>query len=164
MEITESINKKKFKYQGADPSIVMQVIEAKVPDTAKDFIKNELLAPMGIHNYSWQEDTSALPKSAAGSSLRSRDMLKMGILVLNQGQWQGKQLIYAEFVATATESSGPNPNRGYGYFWWTHEAKVGNKTFICKSGRGAGGQLILIFPEIDLIKIGKPPALPDGPL
>jgi CubicO group peptidase (beta-lactamase class C family) len=153
MELTAPIdhNKKEFKYQGSDPSITMQVIEAKVPGTSKNFIKNELLAPMGIDNYGWQEDTSCLPKSAAGSSWRSRDMLKMGILVLDKGKWQGKQHIPAEFVELATSSIDTNPNRGYGYFWWTHQAKVGNKTYICNSGRGAGGQFILMFPEIDLI-------------
>jgi CubicO group peptidase (beta-lactamase class C family) len=62
---------RKFKYQPADTAIAMQVLEAVVPGSAKDFIANELLAPMGIVDYAWQADLSGLPKSAAGSSFRS---------------------------------------------------------------------------------------------
>lgn len=53
----------------------------------------------------WESTTitgSRLPKSAAGSSILSRDMLKMGLLVPNNGKWNGKQLIPAEFVKQAT--------------------------------------------------------------
>ena len=82
---------RKFKYQASDPALAMQVLEAKVPGSAKDFIRDELLGPMGINSYHWQADTSGLPKSAAGSSFRSRDMLKMGMLVLDKGKWQGCQ-------------------------------------------------------------------------
>ncbi|MHC4925557.1 MAG: serine hydrolase, partial [Planctomycetota bacterium] len=73
---------REYKYQGSDPSITMQVVEAVVPGTARDFIETELLAKMGITNFAWQDDVSGLPKSAAGSSMRSRDMLKWGMVVM----------------------------------------------------------------------------------
>jgi CubicO group peptidase (beta-lactamase class C family) len=114
----------------------------------------EVLNKMGITNFGWQEDVSGLPKSAAGSSMRSRDMLKWGMLVMNNGQWNGEQLVPAEFVEKATDRIHTNPqDTSYGYFWWRHDAPVGDKTYDCKSGRGAGGQFILMFPELDLIGI-----------
>jgi len=153
MEISHPIDNqnKTFKYQGSDPSITMQTIEAVVPGTAKDFLKNDFLKKMGITNYGWQEDTSKLPKSAAGSSLRSRDMLKMGMLILQKGKWKGEQLVPAEFIEKATGPIDVNKNRTYGYFWWGHDAKVGEQTYHCISGRGAGGQFIMIYEELDLI-------------
>ena len=147
-----SPNYKKFKYQAADPCITMQVVESVVPGSAKDFIKNEFLGKMGITNYGWQEDISGLPKSAAGSSIRSRDMIKMGMLVLNKGKWHGEQLIPEKYVEIATspltESWGGNC---YGYFWWVSKYYINGKTYLCKAGRGAGGQFIFMFPEIELI-------------
>jgi CubicO group peptidase (beta-lactamase class C family) len=142
-----------FKYQGADPSIAMQILEVKVPGSAEDFIRDELLKPMGITNYSWQEDVSGLPKSAAGSSICSRDMLKFGMLMMNKGVFNDQPLIDPEFIEIATSALDKNPNRTYGYFWWGHEVKVGSKTYLCTSGRGAGGQLILIFPQLELILV-----------
>lgn len=145
---------REFKYQGADPSMTMQVLEAVVPGSASDFIKTELLGRMGIHHFAWQDDVSGLPKSAAGSSLRSRDMLKWGILVSHGGRWNDEQLISPEFVKRATDRIHTN-KRGtsYGYFWWRHNVNVRGRKFDCISGRGAGGQFILLFPELDLIGV-----------
>ena len=143
-----------FKYQGSDPSITMQVLEAVVPGSARDFIKTELLGQMGITNFAWQDDVSGLPKSAAGSSMRSRDMLKWGMLVTSGGKWDGEQLIPKDFVEQATGRLHTNPQEtSYGYFWWRHDMKVGERKFDCKSGRGAGGQFILMLPELKLIAV-----------
>ena len=145
---------KSYKYQGSDPSIAMQVLEAVVPGSARQFIETELLAKLGITNFAWQDDVSGLPKSAAGSSMRSRDMLKWGMLVSNAGKWNGEQLIPTDFVRQATDRLNTNPQgTSYGYFWWRHNMQVGNRMYDCQSGRGAGGQFILMLPELDLIII-----------
>lgn len=156
MELSEPITKESkatFKYQPADTAITMQVLEAVVPRTAKDFIQNELLEKMGINNYAWQTDVSGLPQSYAHSSFLSRDMVKMGILVLQDGKWNGKQLIPAEFLERATAPLDVNEVRTYGYFWWGHDVKIADKKYKCVSARGSGGQFILIFPELDLILV-----------
>ncbi|MCH2204322.1 MAG: serine hydrolase [Lentisphaerales bacterium] len=146
--------KQVYKYQGSDPSITMQVLEAVVPGSAKDFIKNELLDKLGIETFGWQEDISGLPKAAAGSSMKSRDMLKWGMLVMNKGKWQGEQLIPAEFIKLATSKINTNKaGTSYGYFWWRHNMDVNGKKVDCKSGRGAGGQFILMFEELDLLVV-----------
>ncbi|MFP6904721.1 MAG: serine hydrolase, partial [Verrucomicrobiota bacterium] len=143
-----------FKYQGSDPSITMQVLEAVVPGSARAFIEKEVLAKMGINHFAWQDDISGLPKSAAGSSMRSRDMLKWGMLVMNKGMWNGQQLIPAAFVELATARIHTNPKgSSYRYFWWRHDMKVGEGTYDCTSGRGAGGQFILLLPQLDLIVV-----------
>ena len=143
-----------FKYQASDPSITMQVVEAVVPGSARDFIDKELLGAMGIRNYAWQDDISGLPKSAAGSSIRSRDMIKMGHLVLNQGKWKGKQLIPAEFVEKAISPIVQTYGTSYyGYFWWSQEVEVNGKVYQCKQGRGAGGQFLYMIPELELVAV-----------
>lgn len=145
---------REFKYQGSDPSMTMQVLEAVVPGTAKDFIKAQLLSKLGITNFAWQDDVSGLPKSAAGSSMLSRDMLKWGMLVADGGRWNGEQLIPAEFIQHATDRLHTNPQgTSYGYFWWRHDMQVGERRLDCKSGRGAGGQFILMLPELKLIAV-----------
>ena len=141
-----------FKYQSADTVLTMQVLESVVPGSAEDFIRNQLLKPMGIINYGWQEDLSGFPKSAAGSSVLSRDMIKMGLLTLNQGIWHEKQHLPKEFIKQATSPLvQTSPTNSYGYFWWSQVRKVGEKKYPCIQGRGAGGQFIFVFPTIDLV-------------
>ena len=143
-----------YKYQGSDPSITMQVIEAVVPGTAREFIETELLGKLGIDSFGWQEDVSGLPKSAAGSSMRSRDMVKWGLLLRNEGRWNDEVLIPAAFVKRATDRLHTNPQgTSYGFFWWRHDMEVEGRSYDCISGRGAGGQFLLVFPEIDLIAV-----------
>ncbi|MEO1997406.1 MAG: serine hydrolase, partial [Planctomycetaceae bacterium] len=145
---------KRYKYQGTDPSIVMQVIEAVVPGSAEDFIRTEMLDKLGIKTFVWQPDVSGLPKSAAGSSMRSRDMLKFGIVIADQGKWQGEQLFPAQYIRDAVGPLYTNPvGHTYGYFWWGSTMKVGETEHHCISGRGAGGQFILVIPTSDLIVI-----------
>ena len=143
---------RQYKYQSSDPSIVMQVIETAVPGTSREFINRELLKPLGISNFGWQDDVSGLPKSAAGSSMRSRDMIKWGMLVQNGGEWDGEQLIPADFIQKATSRIHTNPQEtSYGFFWWRNSVDVNGKTYDMKSGRGASGQFIMMIDELNLI-------------
>ncbi len=140
-----------FKYQEPDTAIAMQVLSAVAPGGAEEFIKNELLKPMSITQYHWESAISGLPKSAAGSSLLSRDMLKFGQLILNKGKWQGQQLIPEAYLARATTPS--QVNEHYGFFWWVDDFTVGGKNYHSFQGRGAGGQFIFMFPELDLVAV-----------
>ncbi len=153
-----------FKYQ-FDPILVMEVIEAVVPGTAKDFIKNELLDRLGITNYSWETDISGLPKSGSRSSMTSRDMAKWGILAMNKGKWNGEQLVPEAFVTKAVHrivrqsddenfiDQGSISNVGYGYFWWQADMNVGDSSYFSTSAQGGSGQTIILIEELDLIVI-----------
>jgi CubicO group peptidase (beta-lactamase class C family) len=146
--------KGEFKYQGTDPMLVMQVVEAVVPGTAEDFIEKEVLGRLGISNYAWQPDLSGLPKAAAGSSLRSRDMLKLGLLVADRGKWNGEQLWPEAFIDKAVSPIYANKaGHTYGYFWWGNELEIDGRKHRCISARGAGGQFIFILPTLDLIVV-----------
>ncbi len=156
LSLTAPVTKesKAYKYQSTDPSLVMQVVEAVVPGTAKEFIKKEILTPMGITQYFWQPDISGLPKSAAGSSFRSRDMLKFGLLVANEGQWGGKQLWSKAFLSKAVSGIYTNAiKHTYGYFWWGNTMTVNGKGYRCVSGRGAGGQFIFVLPKLEMVVV-----------
>jgi CubicO group peptidase (beta-lactamase class C family) len=144
---------REFKYQEADPSMTMQVLEARVPGGARAFIEKELFGKLGITSFAWETDISGLPKAAAGSSVRSRDMVKWGMLVLNCGMWNGEQLIPKAFVEKATSRIYVTNKQGtsYGYFWWRQPVEAAGKTYDQKSGRGAGGQFIQMYPELELI-------------
>ncbi len=155
---------KSFKY-GTGPRLVMQVIEAAVPGTAKEFIKNELLDKMGISNYRWRTAASGLPEAGWRVSMTSRAMVKWGTLAINKGKWKGEQLVPAAFIARATSkivrhSDDENfldidnvTNTGYGYFWWQADLSTGDKSYLSKAARGGGGQFIIVIEELDLVVV-----------
>ena len=145
---------REFRYQAADPALIMQVLETVVPGSAEEFIQKELMGRMGITEYAWQEDTSGLPKSAAGSSFRSRDMLKIGMLIRDKGKWQGEQLIPQAFMERAVTpiTLGWGTNY-YGYFCWHRTLKHGEEEYPSIELRGALGQFVFIFPKQDVIVV-----------
>ncbi len=145
---------REFKYQGIDPAMTMHVLEAVVPGSADNFLEKELLEKLKITQFHWPDDINGLPKSAAGSSMRSRDMMKWGLLVRQHGQYNGEQLIPPEFMKQATSPlCEPSETNSYGFFFWQNNAEVGETKIECITCRGAGGQFIFFFPKRDVIAV-----------
>jgi len=143
---------RQFKYQEPDTAIAMQVLNALAPGGAEEFIRTELLGRMGITQYHWESAISGLPKSAAGSAVLSRDMIKFGMLILNKGRWRDQQLIPEAYITRATSPNIHSYGTAYyGFFIWSEDFQVGDKTYRAVEGRGAGGQFIFMFPELDLV-------------
>lgn len=157
--------KSKTFYYDIGPQLIMQVIDAVVPDTAESFIKNELLGKMGISNFDWKIAASGLPESIWKSSLTSRDMAKIGLLVANKGKWNNKQLVPESFINKAVSRivntgdeeifGGGNSvsNQGYGYYWWSSDLKHNDKSYYSVSAQGGGGEYIVWIEELALLVI-----------
>lgn len=154
-----------FLYQGSDPSMVMQVLEAVVPGSAKEFIEQELLAKLNITTFDWKNDVSGLPSAGSGSDMTSRNMLKWGMLVKNKGKWQGEQLVPEAYLTVGTNkvihiepediffTNDIVTNPGYGYFWWQADLMHDGKRYLSRSAQGGGGQYIILIDELDLIVV-----------
>ena len=153
-----------FNY-GIGPQFVMQVIDAVVPGGARAFVTNEVFGKLGITNYGWRTAPSGLPVSGSGVSVTSRDMLKMGMLVINDGVWEGEQLISKAYLDKATRRqimTGDDDiygggdlvsKQGYGFFWWGTELRYGDKQYYTFSAQGGGGMYIIVIKELDLIVV-----------
>ena len=155
-----------FKY-GIGPLLIMHVVEAVVPGSAKDFIKRELLDKLDITNYRWMTNgASGLPEAGWRTSMTSRDMLKWGMLIRNKGKWQGEQLVPAEFINNATMRqvyTGDEDIHFGGKMTCLTKAtaisgggtdlKVDGKSIYNTTAQGGNGQLIMFVEELDLIVV-----------
>ena len=86
--------------------------------------------------------------------LAPRDMAKLGLLYLENGQWDGQQLLPEDFVAASGEIQSHltidhegNPASGYGYQTWIYPY------LDAYGARGSGGQRILVVPSRELVII-----------
>ena len=145
-----------YKYGNYNPMLVMAVLDAVVPGSAQTFIKSELLDKLNIRQYTWQDHVSGLPQAGWMVSLTSRDMIKLGNIVAQNGMWQGTQFIHPEYLKQAT-SSLVQPTEDwmpaeyrYGYFWYTQPINLNNKTLDITLAWGGGGQRIIAVPELEL--------------
>jgi CubicO group peptidase (beta-lactamase class C family) len=99
----------------------------------------------------WPRDPQGYHYGGAVLKLPARDLAKLGYLYLNGGQWDGTQVVPADYVAASIRpQSDPSQGPGdYGYQWWiTNE--TGHDSF---QAVGFGGQLIQVIPDLDLVVV-----------
>ena len=107
-----------------------------------------LFEPLRITNFNWDRDADGIPIGGWGLQLTPREMAKLGYLFLNEGQWDGKTILPASWVAASTAS---HANRGdkkeYGYLWWVDPQ---GKWY---AALGRAGQHIFVYPAENLVVI-----------
>jgi len=139
----------RWTYSGGDVALVGAIISKVTGRPLEDFAPERLFEPMGIA-FEWSKNRG-VPRAASGLRLTPRDMAKLGRLVLNEGAWQGRQLIPRDWIESATSakidiSTEEFPDRAYGYLWW-----LGTAEPATIGGFGNGGQRIWIVPEHDVV-------------
>jgi len=117
-----------------------------------EFLRKECLDEIGFSKEAYMMKEPG-GRSHAGSGLvcTLRDMLKVTSLIASKGNFEGKQLIPADYLSEATSfqtstalQGNLDEQYGYGYYFWRTR-----KEGYCMYGMG--GQLALVFPEKDLI-------------
>lgn len=116
------------------------------------FAEKYLFKPLGISNVSW-EHTSKKEIIPSGKRLymTSRDMAKIGQLVLNKGKWNDKQVVSEKWIEESTTPKIKITGIDYGYLWWNIPFE--EKEIISKVATGNGGQYILVFPKLDMVAV-----------
>jgi len=142
-----------YKYQGVNPEIIVQILKNTTGKDMKDYVDEYLFKPLGIKDYSFDKSPNGLTKAAAGMKLRSRDMLKIGILALQLGKYNGQQIISKNWVKKANDSYVDNGKHKYGYFWWTHYVDYKGTSYKINSCRGALGQFIYVIPQCNAVAV-----------
>lgn len=84
-----------------------------------------------------------------GFIINSRDMARFGYLFLRRGNWKGKQLLSEKWVEMSTTPASIKSD--YGYLWWLKKWPDSKSTSF--SARGAGGNVIWVDPDRDLVVV-----------
>jgi hypothetical protein len=115
-----------------------------------EYLRPRLFGPLGIGPVGWQTWPPGRQQGFSGLFARTEDIAKLGLLYLQGGRWQGRQLLPADWVAQATAKQVDNPDRenpdwrqGYGFQFWM--ARHGYR------GDGAFGQFCVVLPEQDTV-------------
>jgi CubicO group peptidase (beta-lactamase class C family) len=144
---------KTFYYDSGLPHLMSAIIQKTSGQTLEAYAKTNLFGPLGITDYVWQSDPGGITTGNSGLILRPRDIAKLGYLYLHDGQWNGKQIVPAEWVQNSTskhmETKGlmnAAEDDGYGYFWWID-------SFGGYSAHGFGGQYIFVLPRSDMVVV-----------
>lgn len=140
-----------FLYNTPATYMCSAIVQKATGEKIIDYLRPRLFEPLGIENPSWSESDQGICHGGFGLNIRTRDIAHFGQMLLQQGEWNGRQLVPAEWVELATArqvSNGSNPNndwnQGYGFQFWRcrHNAYRGD---------GAFGQFCIVMPQQDAV-------------
>lgn len=139
-----------MSYCTAGAATVAEIVRLATNSNVDEFLKKNLLAPLGIEDYKLHHTPAGILNTAGGSEYRSRDFLKIIQMCLQNGQWNEKQILSSDWLKKATT---PKVNAwegmDYGYLFWLRSYGP-DKGVQCYAMAGNGGNKVLAFPELNL--------------
>jgi CubicO group peptidase (beta-lactamase class C family) len=139
-----------FAYSQPCTYTLASIIQRNAGMPLTRYLRPRLFDPLGIGHVGWHTFPPGREQGFSGLHARTEDIAKLGLLYLQRGQWEGAQLIRAEWAAEATSKqvanpAEPNPDwrQGYGFQFWM--SRHGYR------GDGAFGQFCVVVPEQDAV-------------
>ena len=151
-----------FQYSNFTSNWLGILISRACNTDLKSFGDRNLFSPLNIEVGNWKKDWDGYYIGCSDLEITARDMAKFGLLYLNKGKYEGKQLVPAEWVNKSLQRYSEDINSagiesgkvgryfydiGYGYQWWS--AAVGKIHF--NFAWGHGGQLIILVNELNMV-------------
>ncbi|MDZ5456104.1 serine hydrolase domain-containing protein [Azohydromonas lata] len=131
-----------FEYTDINPVIAAAMLSAGAGMPVEQYARRALFEPLGMVNAAWERaDDTGLVSSGWGLRLRPMDMAKIGQLVLDQGRWQGRQLVPQAWIQQMTT---PHAAPDFGYYWWVNHIVRGEPEV---DAMGFKGQFIAVLPQ-----------------
>ncbi|MEM6377883.1 MAG: serine hydrolase, partial [Bacteroidota bacterium] len=124
----------KWVYADIHPVLISLIIEEITGKSLKEYAQEKLFAPIGITEVYWYTNANKQTGAAGNLYFSTVDFAKLGVLVLNEGQWQGKQIIDRNFAQQILhEKNYQLPEEwsfadSYGLLWYKAQRTYGNKT------------------------------------
>ena len=156
-----------FLYSNWDFNALGTIFEQETGQNLYDALERDLVRPIGMQefNRSTHRRTGDGMQSmhlAYHMNFSTRDMARIGYLMLREGNWNGQQIVPRDWtkrivsvITPVTEMNPPNLRKspfGYGYLWWVWDGDAAKGPFEeAYTGRGAIGQYITVLPKLDLV-------------
>ena len=138
-----------FTYNSIATYMLSAVITKVTGQNVREYLMKRLFEPLAIAPGIWECCPQGINCGGWGLYLKTADIAKFAQCLLQQGVWQGKQLIPQDYLAEATsfqsdnsKNAAPDWKLGYGYQFW--RSRHGFR------GDGAAGQYAVVLPEEDI--------------
>jgi CubicO group peptidase (beta-lactamase class C family) len=145
---------KNFTYSSADAELLAYVFQKETGQDIEAYAEKYLFAPLGIRHY-WKRDYAGNVDTEGGLYLNDEDLAKLGFLYLNNGVWEGKQIVSEDWVKQSVAPQVPMAytveagRMYYGFTWWLYPV-TGEYSW---QAVGLGGQFLFAFPRQNLIAV-----------
>lgn len=139
-----------MEYSTGTSHILSAILTKASGRTTHQFATDVLAKPLGLSLARWPRDPQGIFFGGNEMLMTPRQMTTFGELYLNRGRAGGQQVVPAAWVDTSCKPrtrSRWDPDREYGYGWWSQEFAAHRACFAW----GFGGQYIFVFRDLDLV-------------
>lgn len=144
----DSAPRVKFNYNSLGSDLIKEIICRSANMEFSDFVDQFMFQPMGISHYRWDAYVENGHPAWGGLSLTTRDMAKVGLLMLNRGKWNDKTIVSKEWVNLSTSKIVSINGIGYGLHWWVSGEGSPYSMFYAA---GYGDQYVYVIPELNMV-------------
>ncbi len=142
-----------FLYNNYNPLLLGLILERATGRPVTAYLQEKIWTPIGMEfDASWSLDSqkSGFEKMESGINARAIDFAKLGRLYLHSGDWNGKQIVPAEWVTQTTADNGLIQGAPiyYGRMWWGERCGPESQDFFAL---GNLGQFVYVSPAKDLV-------------
>ena len=132
------------------------VLSGATGEDMADFAQDRLFTPLGMDDSGWARDAAGNPMAFIGVRSTCRDMARFGLMALNHGDWDGQQVVSAEWMEQSTGESSQDLNAAYGWLWWLNRKGpvLGPETASGGAVTPADSQLVAGAPEDMFFALG----------
>ena len=147
-----------YQYNDGAAALLAEVFRGATGVDLQVYAQQHLFTPLGITHFHWKRSSGGLTDSEGGLYLHPADLIKLGQLMLDQGLWNGKRMVTAEWVADAVRGQLPvepgqqPPRLNYGLMWWTLSPGLLQDPGAY-FGWGYGGQYLFVFPKTRTVAV-----------
>ncbi|WP_346837775.1 serine hydrolase [Microbulbifer sp. SAOS-129_SWC] len=143
-----------FSYCTADSVLLGAAIEAATGQRLDRYAATTLYRPLGIDRVKWQYTPTGGAMPGGGTSYRSRDLLKFGLLLNQHGRWRERQVVSAHWIdAMLTPRAVPREHYEYGYQLWRAPFELDGRPVKAWAMAGNGGNYVFVMPELSLVAV-----------
>jgi hypothetical protein len=136
----------KWNYSTALTHLLSAILTKASGTNTFAFAQRALLDPIGARIQQWSRDPQGYYLGGWEVWMPPRDMAKFGYLYLNQGQWNGKQVVPVAWIRASTQQTN---SAHYGFLWWL-DTFDGRPMYFAQ---GLGGQHIVVVPHLDTVVV-----------
>lgn len=114
-----------FAYSSGTTNVIMRYLNQQLGgnQAALDFLYQELVQPLGLSHFYLETDPSGVFVGSSYLYASGRDWASLGQLLLNNGNWQGQQLLNKEWLFRATQPNSSENDDRYGYQLWLNAGR-----------------------------------------
>jgi CubicO group peptidase (beta-lactamase class C family) len=141
-------------YSNEAVALLAGIVSSAAGKPLDAYLQEKLFGPMNISSYDWDKDPAGNPMAYGGLWMLPRDLARIGQLVLNNGRWEGKQLVPAAWIKMMT-SPARNDIEHFGLLWGLYGYEAGPAKFVVTgfNSNGYQGQYLIVYPQERLVAV-----------